>query len=244
MFCAGVGIDRLSSGLGSRATTIPPEPLHQPPDRIRPWCPQSPLDRLLQPIRDIGEGGGIGVFDEVAGVLVLQNRLSHEVEVVVANGACRGGEGEQVIHRRRDLEGPLVAVALHALDPLGVHHPGPDDAADLFLQRADDGPFGARVVVVIDRALLALQHLDRRGGPSLELVVIVAVEQIVFAVVLVLDDGLDLAQPLAQPVVIGGAFPRAIGVSAPFDVGPPEVGRIAPEPLVDHRLEARAAGQV
>ena len=47
---------------------------------------------------------------------------------------------------------------------------------------------------MIDRAVLALEGGDGCGCAALKLVVIVGVEQIVFAVVLVLHDGFGLGQ--------------------------------------------------
>ena len=52
-----------------------------------------------------------GVF-EVGGV--------DEVEVVAGDRVGGGGEGEEVVDGGGELGGALVAVALHAVDPLGL----------------------------------------------------------------------------------------------------------------------------
>ncbi len=70
---------------------------------------------------------------------------------------------------------------------------------------------------------------DRRGEAALELVVVVAVEQIVLAVVLVVHDGLDLGEPVFEQPVLGSALrPRAVGIAAPGHVGAREIGRRSP----------------
>ena len=69
------------------------------------------------------------------------------------------------------------------------------------------------MVVVPDRRLIAGQMPDRRRQPALELVVIVAVEDVVFAVVLIVDHRLDLAQLAAQGLARRLALhPLAVGV--------------------------------
>ena len=56
------------------------------------------------------------------------------------------------------------------------------------------GPLGARMVVVLGGGLAAGQDLGGRHEAALELIVVVAVEQVVLAVVLVVDHGLDVAR--------------------------------------------------
>src|SRR6056297_1273525 len=87
---------------------------------VRARRPQPAIDRLLQAVRDFGEGGGVMGFDKGARVVVLQKGLFYQIEVVVAHGTCRGREGEKVIDCRRDLERALVAVTLDPVDPLGI----------------------------------------------------------------------------------------------------------------------------
>ena len=99
------------------------------------------------------------------------------------------------------------------------------------------------MVVVIDRAGAALERLDSGRGASFELVVVVAVQEIVLAVVLVLDDGLGLAKPgLKGRAGTGALGVSAIGIAAPFQIGVGEIGLVGPKTLVDHRLEPRAIG--
>ena len=101
----------------------------------------------------------------------------------------RRGEGKQVIDGRGDLGGALVAVAHDPGDPARVGGAAAHDAADLLAQGTDARPVGCRMVVVIDRDRAPRQMPDRDRQPALELVIIVAVEQIVLAVVLVVQYG-------------------------------------------------------
>src|SRR3546814_14295179 len=75
------------------------------------------------------------------------------------------------------------------------------------------------------------------------MVVVVGVEQIVLAVVLVVDDGLDLLQAvLEQPLRGLPAGAGAVGVAAPGEVGLGEVRGLLPASLVAERLQAGAVG--
>ena len=61
-------------------------------------------------------------------------------------------------------------------------------------------------------------HGDRQT--AFELIVVVAVEQVVLAVVLIMQDGLNRAQPgLEQPAFRRTLHPAAIGVAAPGEIG-------------------------
>ena len=73
----------------------------------------------------------------------------------------------------------------------------------------------------------------------MELEVIVAVEDVVFAIVLIVDRDLDLRQPAAKRgTSINAMFLPGVGVAAPVDVGFRQVGVIAPVAFVDERKQA------
>src|SRR5689334_2792016 len=118
--------------------------------------------------------------------------------MVVLDGAGGRGEGEEVIDRRGDFEGALVAMAHHAGEPFRVDDPGADDAADLLLKRAYARRLRARMVVVVNDRRGPGEMAYRRGEAALELVVVVAVEQVVLAVVLVLHHRLGGGEPVAE----------------------------------------------
>ncbi|MNM64986.1 hypothetical protein D3C81_764040 [compost metagenome] len=57
---------------------------------------------------------------EVAGRRVEHVGIGQGLVMMVVDQVRGGVEGEQVVDRRGHLEGPLVAVTLHPVDPLGV----------------------------------------------------------------------------------------------------------------------------
>ncbi len=79
--------------------------------------------------------------------------------------------------------------------------------------------------------------LDRRGDAALELVIIVAVQQVVLAIVLILHHGVGLRQPCGKQVALGVPFDaRAIGIATPVEIDIGQIGAVVPDLLVDHRL--------
>ena len=99
------------------------------------------------------------------------------------------------------------------------------------------------MIVVPDRGLIAGQVADGGGQPAFELVVVVGIEQIVFAVVLVVDDCLHVAETAFEQAVFGGPVRAcAIGIAAPGDIGAGQIGIGVPAAFVDQRLQPRAVG--
>ncbi len=99
------------------------------------------------------------------------------------------------------------------------------------------------MVVVIDRGHVAARLLHGGGQTAFELVVVVGIEQVVLAVVLVVQHGLDRAEPRLEQRRRGNAAgARAIGIAAPGDIGARQVGGAGPAALVDQRLQPRAIG--
>ena len=85
---------------------------------------------------------------------------------------------------------------------LGLTTRARTDAGDFLLQPAHPGIFRLAGVVVIDRWLAAGQFPHRRGHAAFELVIVVAVEQIVLAVILVVQNRLDLLKAIAEQVCV------------------------------------------
>ena len=84
---------------------------------------------------------------------------------------------------------------------------------------------------------------DRDRQPALELVVIVAVEQIVLAVVLVVQHGIGLGEPrFEKPALRSALAAGAIRPAAPAEIGVGKIGIVAPDALVDHGLQSGAVG--
>ena len=63
---------------------------------------------------------GLAVRHEVSYALVFQIGSEQLIEMMIGDRVGRGRKAEQIIHRRGDLEGALVAVAHHAGDPFRI----------------------------------------------------------------------------------------------------------------------------
>ncbi len=99
------------------------------------------------------------------------------------------------------------------------------------------------MVVVIDLGPDTRDMFDRRRHAALELVVVVAIEQVVFAIVLVLHHGLDRAQAfLEQPAFRLALLTCSIGIATPDEITLGEIGAVGPAFFVDQCLQARAIG--
>ena len=81
----------------------------------------------------------------------------------------------------------------------------------------------------------------RRGDATFELVVVIAVENVVLAVVRIVQDQLDRGESLLEQTVLRHApRPRRSGVATPGDVGARQIGIVPPSALVDQRLQPSA----
>ena len=110
-----------------------------------------------------------------------------------------------------------------------AHH-----TADLLFQRAYHRLFRPRMVVVIDRGTRTAKLLGRGRHAALELIIIVAVEQIVLAIVLVLHDRLDRAQSFLENAALGSSFlAGTIGITAPDEIGFGQIRAPFPSLLID-----------
>ena len=128
-------------------------------------------------------------------VVIGEIGVVERIEMRVVDGPRGRREGEQVVDRRGDLGGALVAVAHHPGDPARVRGAAADHPAQLLAQAADARPLGPRVVIVPDRRRAARELPDGEREPALELVIIVAVEEVVLAVVLVVQHGVGAGEP-------------------------------------------------
>jgi hypothetical protein len=89
--------------------------------------------------------------------LIHQIGLVDGIEMRIAHRPRGRGEGEQIIDRRRHLEGALVAVPLDPSIHFGLTARPRTTRRDLFLERADHRTLGPRMIVVIDRRPAAAQ---------------------------------------------------------------------------------------
>src|SRR3954451_8047370 len=99
------------------------------------------------------------------------------------------------------------------------------------------------MVVVVDRHRAARQVPYRDCQPALELVIIIAVEQIVFAVVLVVQHGVGFGESRFEQAALRPALPAGtVGPAAPAEISVGQIGIVPPDPLVDQCLQTGAVG--
>ena len=162
---------------------------------------------------------------------------------MIVNQRGGGVEGEQVVHGRGHFKRAFIAMALHAFDPLGVGRAGTDHPVELFLQGADFRHVRLAVVAMVAGGLVTAQGFHGGQHAALELVVVVGVEQIVLAIVLVLQHRLHLAQTLGKLLAGCGAFIGAtVGVATPVQVDLGQVLAALPQAPVNRALHACAIG--
>ena len=82
---------------------------------VSAWAPKAAIDSLLKAPCDFFERVGIIGLDEVAYRLVGEIGIVQRIEMVILDHTRGGGEGEEVVHGRGDLERPFIAMAHHAL---------------------------------------------------------------------------------------------------------------------------------
>src|SRR5229473_2196284 len=205
--------------------------------------PQPALDRLAKAAPCLAERRRVVRRHETLDRIVAEIGVVQRLEMRIVDRAGRRGEGEQIIDRRGDLCRALVAVPHHALDPARVGGAAAYDAADFLAQGADARPVGLRMIIVVDRRVAPRQMPHGEREPALELIVIVAVEEVVLAIVLVVDDGVGRSEarfeesPFGAPLAAG-----AIGPLAPTEIGIGQIALVLPDPLVDQGLQAGAIG--
>jgi len=99
------------------------------------------------------------------------------------------------------------------------------------------------MVVMPDRWRAAREASDDEGEPTLELIVVVAVEQVVLAVILVVQHRIGLCQSRFEHFTLGAALATcSIRVAAPAEIGLGEIGFDVPDPLVDQGLQSGPVG--
>ena len=93
------------------------------------------------------------------------------------------------------------------------------------------------------RRLRAGQMTHSCRHATLKLVVVVGVEQVVFAVVLVVHHQVDTRQAAREGVAcVAAVVVLAVGVAAPVEVGGGEVGVLIPVATIDQSLQSGAVG--
>src|SRR5258707_12244037 len=164
-------------------------------DAVALGAPQPALDRLAEPRPGLGQRRRVAGSHEIAHRRVADIRIVERIEMRIIDGARGRGEGEQVIDRGGDLGGALVAVPHHPGDPARVGGAAAHDPADFLAQSPNARPVGLRVVVGVARRRAPREMPHRQRQPTLELVVIIAVQEVVLAIVLVVQYGLGVGEP-------------------------------------------------
>ena len=178
--------------------------------------------------------------------LVAEPAAVQQLELLRAHRPSRRAKGKNIVERRRHLHHPLIAVAHDTGEPFGIGSPAANHPRDLGLQPTNLGRFRPRMVIVVEGGQMTAGSLHRRSQATLELVIVVAVEQIMLAIILIMNNGLN---PSQQPVELfgleSGRGGAAIGIggiggAAPGTVGRGEVAATLPLARIDERLQPRA----
>ena len=181
----------------------------------RRWRPTCPARRPRAAARTIpAQRPGVGALEELAHRRVDDVRPGDPLVHPVLDDVGGGVVAEQVVDRGRDLERALVAVAAHGVDPLGVDDPGAHDPGRLLGQVRTCGRAGSARVAEPGPGAGRRQRVDGGDHAAVVLEVVVAVEDVVLAVVLVLHRHLDGGEPAAHRLGRGHAVLAApVGVA-------------------------------
>ena len=184
--------------------------------------PQSAFRCFEQPFSGLSQRHGVVSLEKFLLLGRKQKRLRDFFVVMILDEIRRRVVAEKVIDRRSHLECAFVTVLAHRFDPARIQNAAADHAHQLFLQRPNAKLIGAARVAVVIRRRAAAKLLDAGLEPALELKIIVGVENVVFAIVLILMHDLDFGEPLAEQA--DGLARGAIAVErmpAPFakDIG-------------------------
>ena len=186
---------------------------------------------------------GFDALEELPHVGIGHVGGGHLLVHPVVDDVGGGVVAEQVVDGGGHLERALVAVALHRLDPARVDHPGAHDPGGLLGQRPHDRPGGVGGVAEPRLGVAPGERADGGDHAAVLLQVVVAVEDVVLAVVLVLDGDVDGGEAAAHGVLVGDAVAApAVDVAGPGDVDRGEVVVGAPRSLLDARQDPDAVG--
>ena len=194
-----------------------------------------------QALGGIAKGERIVVAEELLLLRIEQEFLGNFLVLVVRHDVAGGVVAEEVVHGRGHLEGTLVAVFAHPRNPLGVEDATAEDAVELFLEGADAHLFRVRRVTVVGRGCPSAQFGNGSVESALKLEIVVGIEQVVFAVVLILVDDFHGGKPISEQADFfrAGAV-SAIGVPPPLEEDFREVALGFPVACVNQGQQARA----
>jgi len=132
----------------------------------------------------------------------------------------RGRKGKQIIYSRRHLESAFIAVPHGTFDPFWIAGAPANNAANLFCKGTDDRSFGQRVVIVIDGHITTGQVCHGGRKTARKLVVIVAVQNIMLAIILIVQNSISSCEPRLKDIARGNAISVfTIGIGRPDEEG-------------------------
>src|SRR5215217_1825317 len=158
------------------------------------FAPEATMRRLEQTLRDGAERPWVGLLHEVPYFLVEDVLPGYVAIHPVLDDASCGVVAEEVVHGCGELEGALVAVALHGCYPLRVGDTAPEDTAGLFGEIPRLHPRRVCGVSDVRFRIAARQGADGGDHPSVVLKVVIRVEEVVLTVVYVLYGDLSPTQ--------------------------------------------------
>ena len=128
----------------------------------------------------------------------------------------------------------------HGLDPAGIEQARTQYLVELLLDAVHSRPALAGMVPKPQGWGTPLQLFDGGAQPPLELVIVIGIEQVVLAVVLVVEHHLHRGQSLLQPLAIAGdrqsPFAARLAVvtpAAPGEKGFTQIAAILPVAAID-----------
>ena len=154
-----------------------------------------------------------------------------------------GVVAKHIVHGGRQLESALVAVAPHGFHPLGIDHPTAKNPAGFVLQIPHPGTGRVGTVAKELAGIAAGQSAHRGNHPAVILHIVIAVEQVVFPIVLVLGGNDNLAEPLAElgPGLDAEILP-GVSVAAPGGINLSQILDRFPIAFVDGGQDAGPVG--
>ena len=202
---------------------------------------------LQQPLPHVVERPGIALAQAGLAGAIQQPAIGNGAVGPVGYGTGAGVIGKEVVEAGAHLETAAVAVALHPCDPAGIQEARADHLVELPAEGPYTRTFRPGVVAEPDGRTLPPQCRYRCTQPALKLVVVVGIQQVVLAVVLVVQHRVHRAQPLAQPLVILRHLQRPVAVAAvaplaPGEEGPGQIAAVVPFATLDQPLEPSTVG--
>src|SRR5260363_396685 len=148
---------------------------------------------------------------------------------------------ELIVYRRIAFKAAFVSVPLDAREPFGIDHPRAEHAQRFLPQIAYLGTGGVmRVAEIVTRAA-AGEAVNRCDHAAMKLEIVIAIEEVMFTVVLIMQRDVDTSEPCAKCFVrLDAIFVARIYITPPFKIGAREVVAALPVLSLNQRQDASA----